>query len=361
MNNNWQTYLNLEITYFEPKISNLGFSLLDNQVHTKGERSAFRAQKIILLGKRTLDNKKVVIKISREEVGINEILYERKCKAALQQMNFNYQNFSEPAELFFSHKKKELILITEFIEEEKKYLDRGLEEQFEIALEAFKILEGVHVVVKAHKKFVRNYFEIKYFEIYKAHLSGFKNIILTNFPDLQNLLEKAEKIFLENEYRVTQYCGFLTHFDFVPHNFRIKTKNGENKIYLLDHSSLSIGNKHEGWARFINFMSLYNHDLEIAILKYFELNRSKEEFESLFLMRVFRLFDLIHHHTKIFRDSQERSELAELSKNRVYFWAELLKVVLEQKFLDKEIIEDYKNMRDNLRTEEEKERQKVLY
>ncbi len=359
----WEEYLKSELDYFRPKLLEIGYILTENQVHTKGERSAFRAKKVILLGESINNGQSVVIKISRAKEGIEEVLCERKAKSALKEINFNYKKFSDPKELYFHHENEELILVTEFIQERKKFLDRHTEEQFTIALQGFEILEGVHVTVKSHQKFVNQYFEVKDFEVYKKELEAYEKVILENFGNdnkLREILLNAKKVFLDNKYRISQYCGFLTHFDFVPHNFRVKELDGEDQIYLLDHSSLFIGNKHEGWGRFTNFMSLYNPDLEKAVLKYFELNRSLEEGESFRLMRIFRLFDLLHHHAKIFKETSN-IELKNLSKERVYFWLELLKVVLENKFLDTKIIEDYKFKRDNLRSGEEKERQKVLY
>ena len=89
-NTNWQDFVREEIAYFLPRLVELGFELNENQIHTKGERSAFRSKKIILLGKKKSDNRKVVIKISREKEGIWEVLYERQCREALKKINFNY-------------------------------------------------------------------------------------------------------------------------------------------------------------------------------------------------------------------------------------------------------------------------------
>jgi hypothetical protein len=287
--------------------------------------------------------------------GIEEIEQEYLGKLALQNLDFSYTFFHEPETYFRQIHKDEAIVISEFIEEEKKFLERTSKEQFDLVLKAFETLEGVHVVVNNHAKQIKSFFQVYTFSKYAQELQVNFDKIVAEFTDLEYDLEAFAKIFLSGEERVKQYCGFLTHFDFVPHNFRVSG----DKIYLLDHSSLRIGNKHEGWARLINFMSLYNRELEVGVIKYFELNRSKEEIESLKLMRIFRLFELLAHHTKIYKESAD--SLKELSKKRVYFWFELLKAVIDDRLLDGEVVMNYKNSRDSLRSDDEKERQKVLY
>jgi hypothetical protein len=355
MKNNWQNFVDSELAYFRPKLEDLGFSLLDHQPHLKGERSAFRAEKLILLGERKVDGLKVIIKVSRDKNGISEVLEERKGRTALSEIKFSYSVFNDPEQVYFHHKNNELIYITKFIEEEQRFLDRSLEEQFKIVHKALTSLEGVHVVVKKHEKEAQKFFKVYNFASYKNELIDNKKEIILNFPNLKTVLDKAENIFLKEEYRVTQFGNFLTHFDFVPHNFRV---HGE-KIYLLDHSSLRIGNKHEGWARLLNFLILHGAELAKKINRYFEINRSKEEIESLYLMRVFRFVELIKHHNKIYLESN--GDLKILSHERVLFWANMLEAHLENREFDQEQVENYKNKRDNLRSNDEKERQKVLY
>ena len=120
MNNNWLNYIDTELNYFRPKLLELGFSLSTMQPHLKGERSAFRSEKLILLGERKSDSLKVIIKVSREKNGIFEIEEERKGRTALSEIKFSYTVFNDPEEIYFNNKNGELIAITRFIEEEKK-------------------------------------------------------------------------------------------------------------------------------------------------------------------------------------------------------------------------------------------------
>ena len=353
------------MSFFLPILNNLGFKVYEDQPHTKGERGAFRAKKIILLGERIADKFKVVIKCARYEEGREEILQEKKARENLKKVDFAYHEFLEPIEILFINNENYLVQITEFIIEEKKFLDRDPKDQFEIAYRSFVTQEGIHAVTAKHNKIIKKLFNTFDFETYQKNLFNYKNIILefVSNAEFTDLLNNSEDLFLQNKYRIQQYSGFLTHTDFVPHNFRVRNENGIERVYLLDHSAIIIGNKHDGWARFLNFCVLHSPIIEKWFVEYFLINRSGEENESLKLMRIYRLFELVAHHATIYKKSNEaeNNELKELSKKRVYFWLKLLKAVYEDRELEKVIIEDYKNNRDLLRSKSEKERQKVLY
>jgi thiamine kinase-like enzyme len=162
-------------------------------------------------------------------------------------------------------------------------------------------------------------------------------------------------VLLKNHSRIDQYGNFLTHTDFVPHNFRIK----DGTLYLLDFSSLRFGNKHEGWARFLNFMTLHNRELETLLVSYVKDNRSEEELESLWLMRLFRLGEIITYYVTTLDKSVDN--LLTLNQSRVVFWSEVLKAELRNERVAESIVEEYRQQRDQLRTEEEKVRQVGLH
>ncbi len=363
----WQSFVESETSFFLPILNNLGFEINNDQPHTKGERGAFRAKKIILLGERLSDKLKVVIKCARYKEGKEEILQEKKARGNLKNVDFAYHEFLEPKEIYFENNKREnyLIQVTEFIHENIQFLDRDPKDQFNIAFRSFITQEGIHAVTAKHNKIIKKLFNTFDFEIYKKNLFNYKNKILefVNNAEFTDLLNNSEDLFLQNKYRIQQYSGFLTHTDFVPHNFRVRNDDGVERVYLLDHSAIIIGNKHDGWARFLNFCVLHSPIIEKWFVQYFKNNRSQEEIESLKLMRIYRLFELVDHHATIYKNTSEveNKELKELSKKRVFFWLELLKAVYENRELDSQIIEDYKNNRDSLRSQSEKERQKVLY
>lgn len=186
----------------------------------------------------------------------------------------------------------------------------------------------------------------------------YKDRIFSLFPsdnNLKKVLTEAQKTLEKNSSTINLYSDFLTHWDFVPHNIRIKDGN----IYLLDHSSIRFGNKHESWARFINFMILYNRTLEKNLLKYLRDNRSKEEILSLKLMRIFRLSEILSFYANTL--SKAEGDLLILNQKRFEFWTYVLESVIHNREISDEIVDAYKHDRDKLRSKEENIRQKGLH
>ena len=159
----------------------------------------------------------------------------------------------------------------------------------------------------------------------------------------------------EHEKTIEQYSGFLTHTDFVPHNIRIH----DDTIYLLDHSSLTFGNKYEGWARFVNFMTLYNPMLENALVTYVKENRTPEESVSLRMMRIYRLGEIIWYYVQTLEKST--GDLHTLNTARITFWSTVLTHILKDERIPESIITEYKKTRDSLRSDDEKKRQQGLH
>lgn len=361
--NEWESYCTIELGILEPILADLGYTIQDEQRHIKGERFLMQAvttasgKKLILSGTRK-DGKRVIIKATRDDAGKKEIEHERTCRSVLGAINFAAEMFHSPTELLYTESHGFLISIQEFIDQPKTFLEHTLEEQFNLALSSFKAQEGAHATTHRHLKSIRKSFEIRNAQTY---LNNFSNFVATvseqqiNNRSLRNTLRSTEDELTEHKDTIEQYCGFLTHTDFVPHNIRIK----DSTIYLLDHSSLAFGNKHEGWARFLNFMTLYNPTLQAGLEQYMEENRASEEGTSLRLMRLYRLGEIICYYT----GTLERSEgdLKLLNKARIDFWQKILMYKLENTPVPEEIITNYKRTRDSLRSPDEKARQKGLH
>jgi len=360
----WQEYKKRELEQFTPLLTKLGFVLDTQQPHIGGERFLMQAlttasgKKLVLLGRRSSDNARVVIKATRDAQGMDELVRERKNRAFLQKIKFAYQGFFSPEEVLFIKKRSLVVSIQKFIECDRPFLERTLREQFSLALKAFKTQESTHATTYGHERAIRKIFEVLEVKAYLRKYEEFQNIIAAQFPHntyLRDQLTEGEKLFERNQHTIDQYCGFLTHTDFVPHNFRVVREN----IYLFDHSALRFGNKYEGWARFLNFMALYNPALEEALILYVAYNRTAEELLSLKLMRVYRLGEIICYYTKTL--SRCSGNLALLNAKRVQFWAALLHAVLHDSALSPEIRATYQRERDALRSHEEKERQIGLH
>jgi len=358
----WKEYVTRELEKVTPILKRHGYRLEDVQPHIGGERYLMQAvttesgRKLILLG-RGSDNRRVLIKATSDNGGIHELDRERMGRELLKKINFAYHTFLSPEEVAYLKEEGFVILITAFIEQERTFLERPLQEQFGLALSAFKAQESAHATTSTHLKAIQGVFETlrvndylkKFGEFRKNTLSRQKN------PSLRRTLNDAELALVRGAATIAQYEGFLTHVDFVPHNIRIVGRD----IYLLDHSSLRFGNKYEGWARFLNFMMLYNPPLEEAFTRYVRDNRTPEELESLKLMRMYRLGEIIYYYTRALEKSS--GNLHTLNEKRVTFWGFALEAVLKNAPLRPEVIAAYQKVRDELRSPEERERQKGLH
>ncbi len=359
----WEQYCHNELAVIAPIILRYGFTLDSVQPHLKGERYLMHAitttsgRKLILLGT-DAQKKRVVIKASKEKDGIREINHERNCRNILAKVDFARDVFHTPEERAYIREGEHVISVQEFIEQECSFLERSTEEQFALALSSFKAQEGAHATTFKHHALIANTFGIRNANTYLNSFVSFKKNISESLPNETEIIEKLNDAFeslTAGENTIEQYCGFLTHTDFVPHNFRISG----NTIYLLDHSSLTFGNKYEGWARFINFMTLYNPLLQRALESYVRDNRTKEEQDALRLMRIYRLGEIIWYYTQTLKKSA--GTLLELNRARVYFWSDVLSCVLKRTEVPESIISAYTKKRDLLRSTDEKERQVGLH
>lgn len=354
----WEEFRDQELIKVSFLLEQLGFSLADKQVHIGGERYLTGARKLVLIGQRNSDNKKVVIKVSSDPALMAEIEDERNSRNILKKINFAYHVFNFPKEIVYIKKQGYLIFITEFIDQEKTFLERDLKEQFFIALKAFEAQEAIHATTYEHANIIRNIFGIWSAKDYLNRIIFCHkqiNMVLNNNQTVDKVLQAAENQFKETLSTVDVYCNFLTHWDFVPHNFRV----AHHDIYLLDHSSLRFGNKYEGWARFINFMTLHNPDLAERLVIYVQENRDTSELEALYSMRVFRLVELIFYYAITLEHAV--GNLHVLNTKRIDFWIMVLDNILAGQPVDIKVIEEYKKVRDSLRSQEEKERQKKLH
>ncbi|MCX6736095.1 MAG: hypothetical protein NTZ13_03365 [Candidatus Parcubacteria bacterium] len=358
----WETYCKRELEIVRTILSEFGFTLEERQPHLGGERYLMQAittesgKKLILVGRRK-DGTRVIIKTTEQISGMREILRERKCRHALKKMKFAYHVFFSPEEILFVKKAGRMIFIQKFIEQDCSFLERTNAEQFRLLLKSFKAQEGARAATYEHFRFARKNFGSIDAEGYLKSFDEFKNKINDRMKDaaLEKTLLRAREFLSREKYTIEQYSGFLTHVDFVPHNIRIV---GEN-IYLLDSSALRFGNKYEGWARCINFMALYNPAIEQALIQYVRDNRTEEETLSLRLMRVYRLGEIIWYYVNTL--SKSSGNLLVLNKARILFWTHVLEAVLDDKLIPREALENYKNTRDRLRTEDEKDRQRGLH
>ncbi len=354
----WSDYFQQELQAIRPILKNFGFAVDEQQPLIGGEFSSAKAKKLVLSGRQLKDDKRVIIKVSSDPEGQAEIKSEHNSRNMLDKLNFAYNVFLSPAKLLFSDTGQYTILITEFIDQESTFLEKDLKEQFFLSLKIFALQEGAQAVTYEHRRSISQDFGWWQAEDYLEKIDQY----LTELQDIKaddqrfkQTLSKARQFFADNLPIVDLYCGWLAHWDLVPHNFRIR----DNEVYILDHTSLRFGNKYESWARFINFMMLYNPELAKLLVNYVRDNREQEESLSLQLLRIYRLIELIRHYAKSLKEVS--GDLLTLNKKRIEFWHEALMAVLAGQELPTNTIEDYRKIRDSLRDEAEKQRQAAIY
>ncbi|MCA9357299.1 hypothetical protein H6784_02580 [Candidatus Nomurabacteria bacterium] len=351
----WEDFTESEIAAILPTLQAKGIELLKTQPHISGERYLMSGRKIVLIGRQIDSSKKIIIKTSADKPSLAEIEHERITRVTLESLPFAYHPLLAPKELWSEKIGERVIVAAEYIEQPVSYLSLPLEQQFDLILQAFTMLEGVHATTAAHTKSIQNIFGVWRASDYLKSAGDFvAQISNTDCIKSPEPYQQAIEILCQSITDVERYCDFLTHDDFALHNFRFN----DNKIYLIDHASLIFGNKHESWARFMNYMLLYNRDLEQALVKYLNDNTAPEETASLRLMRIYKALELICYHCQATNNAE--GNLRELSKQRVSFWTELLKALISDQPLNENIITDYKNNRDSLRSTEELARQKEL-
>jgi hypothetical protein len=351
---NWQDDTREEIDKISNILRNLKFSLDEVQPHISGERFLMTKNKLVLVGKRNSDNLRVIIKSSNNSDGQREITNEKNSRDTLQTLSFTQETILFPKEIFFGKKDDYLFWISEFIEQEKVFVEHSLEEQFFLILKAFESQESFHATTFEHFKSVSSVFPVFYAREYFKEFEKFKESFTKNYPDpeIQKTLELALQILKKHKKEIDTFCGYLTHTDFVPHNFRVKNRD----IYMLDCSAVRFGNKYESWARFLNYMIIHNSPLEKILVQYIKENRDDADCTNLHLMRIYKIGFLLQYYS--FSINKTSGNLKKLTGERIGFWHQILKLIIGNNQIDSKLIENYKKKRDNLRSTEEKKRQK---
>lgn len=336
----------------------LGFSLDERQPYISGERYLMSANKLVLAGTRDKDGTKIVIKTSRHHDGKKEIESEKKSRDLMRSLAFADKKILIPEELYYWENGGYVFLIMRFIPQEKVFVAHALEEQFFIALSAFEAQESFHATTFEHLRAVKDVFPVISSAEYLKDFVRLKNSILKNYPDelIGRELEKAEAFLRENTITIDRHASYLTHTDFVPHNFRLS----EHSLYMLDcvpnYATIHFGNKYEGWARFLNYMMTHSPELERLLTKYVRDNRGEDEYLALRLMRAYKITFLLDFYAKSL--TKTTGDLHTLTLARLGYWHKALTAILEDRPIQDEIRKHYVETRNKLRSKEEKERQK---
>ncbi len=354
----WEEYRDRQLAMVVPMLADEGFVLNDEQPHIAGERAILSGPKLVLLGTRRSDDLRVVIKVTSDTEAARELSRERACRDLLHTMRFAYRTFHSPPEIMFGRHDAHTFLITALIPHDTPFIERPLEEQFFLALRAFEAQEGSQATTAEHLHEVRNAFELFDAARYVRSAERYADDVAALAPEHPRsaaAVRAAAAALADDAALLDRYGNFLTHWDLVPHNMRVHG----NSIYLLDHTALRFGNKYEGWARFMNFMTLYHPALEEALDTYVRANRSEEEHRTLDRMRLYRLAELVWFYAA--RRATTDGDLRTLTNARIDLWGQVLAHRLAGEPVSEKLLSTYRRTRDTLRGEEEKRRQKDLH
>jgi hypothetical protein len=351
----WEEYRDRDLSLAKPVLEALGVTLQAEQVHIGGERYLMTGYKLVLVG--TMKGAKAVIKVSSHTDGKHEISEERRIATILQNLPFSYRPILLPNELAYTETDGVLVRVVAWIEQDKHFLAYPIKDQFFLALRAFDVQESTHATAASHARSVARAIATMRSREYQQALAEHRMNCMKFRPDdtrLHGALLRAEEFMNAARVTVDRYGGFLTHNDFVPHNFRIV----EGRIYLLDHTSLLFGSKYESWARFLNFMTHHNLELDKLLGNYVRENRGEDEYLCLRVMRAYNCAILLDYYTGAAHRTE--GDLRELTEVRIAFFTTLLEHVLEDKEFPGSELYAFVRARDRLRSPEEKARQKVI-
>lgn len=350
----WKQYVADQLSHISTLVKPLGFQLDEHQPHVSGERYLMTRNKLVLAATRISDKKAVIIKASNHPDGQKEISTEKTSRDTLMSIDFASEYILFPAEIYFGTSGGYMIWIAEYIPQDKVFVDHSIEEQFFLILRAFEAQESFHATTFEHLKTIQKNFTVfgpdNYIESFKVFPAKIRTIASEINANIQPL-DDALKLLQSNSAILGKYANYLTHTDFVPHNFRVRN----HALYMLDCSAVHFGNKYEGWARFLNYMLIHNPKLEQVLSAYIRTNRGAEEYLDLRLMRIYKIGYLLHYYATALEKTE--GDLRELTKLRLKFWLEMLKAVVNDTAPDPQISEEYRRNRNGLRSPEEKERQ----
>mgnify|MGYP001578012148 CR=1 FL=1 len=350
----WKQYVAGQLSNISALLKPLGYELDEHQPHVSGERYLMTRNKLVLAAIRTSDKKAVIVKASNHPDGQKEIIAEKTARDTLMSIDFASEYILFPAEMYSGTKSGYMFWIAEYVPQDKVFVDHSTEEQFFLILRAFEAQESFHATTFEHLKTIQKNFTVfsseKYIESFKAFPEKMRPALTEIKADPQPLAD-ALKLLESNSATLAKYANYLTHTDFVPHNFRVQ----DHALYMLDCSAVHFGNKYEGWARFLNYMLIHNPALEKVLSSYIRVNRGENEHLDLRLMRIYKIGYLLSYYATSLEKTS--GDLRELTKLRLSFWLEMLKAIVKDTPPDPKISEDYRAGRDGLRSQEEKERQ----
>jgi hypothetical protein len=307
--------------------------------------------KLVLTGTSTKDGARVVIKVSLDAEGARDVTAEHTVRELLLGVRFASRDLSFPAELLFGVYHGHTISVTEFISQDRVFVDYPLREQFFMILKLFESQEEFHATTYEHTKTLIGAIPVWTSALYIADTEALAHTITLNNPAC-TVARELVVLMKASQAHIDRYSGFLDHTDLVPHNFRVKS----GALFALDQVAIRFGNKYEMWARFINYMVIHNPGLADLLTAYVAEKRGAEDAEMLRVMRCYKAGVLLRYYAET--TNKAAGDMRELSHTRFIFWEQVLAHLLNNEPIPPTLVTEYIGVRNTLRSEDEKKRQR---
>ncbi|GIW68433.1 MAG: hypothetical protein KatS3mg099_381 [Candidatus Parcubacteria bacterium] len=363
----WLETARNEIGEARVRLASWGITLEEEQPFLGGEQpyiqnaATARGWTVTLFGRRgKRRRKRVVVKIGLNEEGCRLLRKSREAHEAFDALRFAYEPFSVPRELIACPGAPlPWLIVYEYMPQERAFTDLPPTKQFAVVARALRPLEETYALMRHHLRRALRTFGItpptRGEEITRQATALARE---TGNPPIAGTLEQASERLAKERAWIEMYHPFLTHPDFVPHNFRV-TPDGT--VVLLDVGDLEFGNKHTGWARLALWAQLHSPVLARAIYDHFARFRPEEEQRSFDAMRIARAAELLLHYLSILPLTEENSAMQKLTRERIALWHNTLRALLEGEEPPEAAFAAYRTRRDALRDDREKSRQQHLY
>lgn len=351
----WDEKIKNELPIIRELLSTIGVTLDEIQPNLIGEKFLMKTDKFGLTGTYTPENAKVMIKASNHKNGIKELEADRKVSHIVDKLSFSNEKIKTAKEYFYGDLGGYRILVQEFLDQQKALIQLPLEDQYYISMRGFSVLESFYLTTKSHYTEVKKHFPIltakDYLKTFSKYLKNIHNIL--NDPIVDEKLDQSYTLFRQNLKLVDKFSAYLVHEDFVPHNFRVYN----NILYFIDHEALRFGNKYESWARYVNWMLVQYPPMEEKLVEHVR-KLGTEDYLNLRMMRLLKCAQLINYYAETL--AKTSGDTYDLNVRRFNLWIEVLVSLTNDRKLHPSFIEEYKQARDVLRTDDEKQRQKLL-
>jgi hypothetical protein len=328
-----------------------GYTLDAEQLHIGGERALMNAHKLVLTGIDQKDGARVVIKASLDHDGARDIAAEHTVRELLGTVRFASEKLSFPPERLFETLHGYTVSVTEFIPQERVFVDHPLREQFFMILKLFESQEEFHATTYEHTKSLIGIIPVWTSVEYLADVRAIQQAVIATHPPCA-AAERLVALISQSRTLIERYTGFLDHTDLVPHNFRVQS----GALFALDQVAIRFGNKYEMWARFINYMVIHNPELAELLVTYVREKRGAEDALMLRVMRCYKAGVLLRYYAETAEKAS--GDIKELTLARFAFWEEVLTHLLNDEPIPGEMVATYKAKRDSLRSDDEKKRQR---